>query len=53
MLVIERAFGVPVQQANHIVILSTLPAHALPDHPQRATPGHVPGAGDRLPAGRA
>jgi hypothetical protein len=53
VLVIQRAFGVDLQRACHIVILSTLLQHDDLDHLQLSRLGDLPGTGDRLPSGRA
>jgi hypothetical protein len=46
-------FGVSLQQAPHIVILSMLPAHHDLDHRRFTTLGAMLGTGDRLLAGCA
>jgi hypothetical protein len=53
VLVIHGAFGVPLQQAYYIVILSTLLQHYYLDHLQFTKLGDMLGTGDRLLAGRA
>ncbi len=53
VLVIHVVFGVPLQQAYYIVILSTLLQHYYLDHLQFTKLGDVLGTGDRLLAGRA
>ena len=53
VLVIHGAFGVPLQQAYYIVILSTLLQHYYLDHLQFTKLGDMLGSGDRLLAGRA
>jgi hypothetical protein len=53
VLVIHAAFGVPLQQAYYIVILSTLLQHYFLDHLQFTKLGDILGTGDRLLAGRA
>lgn len=52
VLVIHGAFGVPLQQAYYIVILSTLLQHYYLDHLQFTKLGDMLGSGDRLLAGR-
>lgn len=52
VLVIYGAFGVPLQQAYYIVILSTLLQHYYLDHLQFTKLGDMLGSGDRLLAGR-
>lgn len=52
VLVIHGAFGVPLQQAYYIVILSTLLQHYYLDHLQFTKLGDMLGSGDRLVAGR-
>jgi len=52
VLVIHGLFGVPLQQAYYIVILSTLLQHYYLDHLQFTKLGDVLGSGDGLPAGR-
>ena len=52
VLVIHEAFGVPLQQAYYIVILSTLLQHYYLDHLQFTKLGDMLGTGDRLLAGR-
>lgn len=53
VLVIHGAFGVPLQQAYYIVILSTLLQHYYLDHLQFTKLGDMLGSGERLLAGRA
>jgi hypothetical protein len=53
VLVIHAGFGVPLQQAYYIVILSTLLQHYYLDHLQFTKLGDMLGTGDRLLAGRA
>jgi hypothetical protein len=53
VLVIHGAFGVPLQQAYYIVILSTLLQHYYLDHLQFTKLGDLLGSGDRLLAARA
>ena len=53
VLVIHGLFGVPLQQAYYIVILSTLLQHYYLDHLQFTKLGDMLGTGDRLLAGRA
>lgn len=53
VLVIHAGFGVPLQQAYYIVILSTLLQHYYLDHLQFTKLGDVLGTGDRLLAGRS
>jgi hypothetical protein len=53
VLVIHAAFGVPLQQAYYIVILSTLLQHYYLDHLQFTKLGDMLGSGDRLLAGRS
>ena len=48
MLVIAGVFGVPLQQAYYIVILSTLLQHYYLDHLQFTKLGDMVGSGDRL-----
>jgi len=52
VLVIHGAFGVPLQKAYYIVILSTLLQHYYLDHLQFTKLGDMLGSGDRLLAGR-
>jgi hypothetical protein len=52
VLVIHGAFGVDLQKAYYIVILSTLLQHYYLDHLQFTKLGDMLGAGDRLLAGR-
>jgi hypothetical protein len=52
VLVIHGLFGVPLQQAYYIVILSTLLQHYYLDHLQFTKLGDMLGSGDRLLAGR-
>ena len=52
VLVIHAVFGVPLQQAYYIVILSTLLQHYYLDHLQFTKLGDMLGTGDRLLAGR-
>lgn len=52
VLVIHGLFGVPLQQAYYIVILSTLLQHYYLDHLQFTKLGDMLGTGDRLLAGR-
>jgi len=52
VLVIAGIFGVPLQQAYYIVILSTLLQHYYLDHLQFTKLGDLLGSGDRLLAGR-
>ena len=52
VLVIHGVFGVPLQQAYYIVILSTLLQHYYLDHLQFTKLGDILGSGDRLLAGR-
>ena len=52
VLVIHGVFGVPLQQAYYIVILSTLLQHYYLDHLQFTKLGDMLGTGDRLLAGR-
>jgi hypothetical protein len=52
VLVIHVVFGVPLQQAYYIVILSTLLQHYYLDHLQFTKLGDLLGSGDRLLAGR-
>ncbi|MDP8968874.1 MAG: hypothetical protein M3N04_09765 [Actinomycetota bacterium] len=52
VVVIHGVFGVPLQQAYYIVILSTLLQHYYLDHLQFTKLGDVLGSGDRLLAGR-
>jgi hypothetical protein len=52
VLVIAGIFGVPLQQAYYIVILSTLLQHYYLDHLQFTKLGDLLGRGDRLLAGR-
>jgi len=52
VLVIHGAFGVPLQQAYYIVILSTLLQHYYLDHLQFTKLGDMLGSGNRLLAGR-
>jgi hypothetical protein len=51
--VINPTFGVSLQPAPEIVILSLLPVHHDLDHRQFTTLGPMLGTGDRLLAGRA
>ncbi len=51
VLVIHGAFGVPLQQAYYIVILSTLLQHYYLDHLQFTKLGDMLGGSDRAPAG--
>lgn len=53
VLLIHGAFGVSLQQAYYIVILSTLLQHYWLDHLQFTKLGDMLGTGDRLLAGRA
>ena len=53
VLVIHAVFGVPLQQAYYIVILSTLLQHYYLDHLQFTKLGDMLGSGERLLAGRA
>jgi len=53
VLVINGAFGIALQQAYCIVILSTVLQHSFLDHLQFTKPGAMPGTGNRLRAGRA
>ena len=53
VLVIAGVFGVPLQQAYYIVILSTLLQHYYLDHLQFTKLGDLLGTGDRLLADRA
>ncbi len=52
VLVLHAVFGVGLQQAYYIVILSTLLQHYYLDHLQFTKLGDVLGSGDRLLAGR-
>jgi hypothetical protein len=52
VLVIAGTFGVPLQQAYYIVILSTLLQHYYLDHLQFTKLGDLLGSGDRPLAGR-
>lgn len=52
VLVIAGVFGVPLQQAYYIVILSTLLQHYYLDHLQFTKLGDLLGSGDRVLAGR-
>jgi hypothetical protein len=52
VLVIHAAFGVPLQQAYYIVILSTLLQHYYLDHLQFTKLGDMLGSGNRLLAQR-
>jgi hypothetical protein len=52
VLVIHAAFGVPLQQAYYIVILSTLLQHYYLDHLQFTKLGDMLGGGNRLLAKR-
>jgi len=52
VLVIAGVFGVSLQQAHHIVILSALLQHFYPDHLQLTKLGDLLGTGDRLLADR-
>jgi len=53
VLVIHAAFGVSLQQAYYIVILSTLLQHYYLDHLQFTKLGDMLGSGERLLGGRA
>jgi len=53
VLLIHGAFGVELQKAYYIVILSTLLQHYYLDHLQFTKLGDMLGSGDRLLAGRA
>lgn len=53
VLVIRAAFGVDLQKAYYIVILSTLVQHYYLDHLQFTKLGDMLGTGDRLLAGRS
>lgn len=53
VLVIHGAFGVSLQQAYYIVIISTLLQHYWLDHLQFTKLGDMLGSGDRLLAGRS
>lgn len=53
VLAIAAVFGVPLQQAYYIVILSTLLQHYYLDHLQFTKLGDMLGSGDRLLAGRS
>ncbi|HWC27966.1 MAG TPA: hypothetical protein VG474_15355 [Solirubrobacteraceae bacterium] len=53
VLVLHGVFGVALQQAYYIVILSTLLQHYYLDHLQFTKLGDMLGTGDRLLAGRA
>ncbi|MGH2917198.1 MAG: hypothetical protein ACRDLS_01160 [Solirubrobacteraceae bacterium] len=53
VLVIHGAFGVDLQKAYYIVILSTLLQHYYLDHLQFTKLGDMLGTGDRLLAGKA
>jgi fumarate reductase subunit D len=53
VLAISAVFGVPLQQAYYIVILSTLLQHYYLDHLQFCKLGDLLGTGDRLLADRA
>lgn len=53
VLLLHAAFGVPLQKAYYIVILSTLLQHYYLDHLQFTKLGDMLGTGDRLLAGRA
>jgi hypothetical protein len=53
VLVINGVFGVSLQQASDIVILSTLLQHHLLDHLRFTTLGNAPCTRDRFLAGRA
>jgi hypothetical protein len=53
VLVIAGVFGVPLQQAYYIVILSTLLQHYYLDHLQFTKLGDLLGTGERLLADRA
>lgn len=52
VLLIHGAFGVELQKAYYIVILSTLLQHYYLDHLQFTKLGDMVGSGDRLLAGR-
>jgi len=52
VLVIAGIFGVPLQKAYYIVILSTLLQHHYFDHLQLTRLGDLLGTGDRLVAAR-
>jgi hypothetical protein len=52
VLILRGAFGVELQKAYYIVILSTVLQHYDLDHPQATKLGDVLGGGDRLPSGR-
>jgi hypothetical protein len=53
VLILHGAFGVDLQKAYYIVILSTLLQHYYLDHLQFTKLGDMLGTGDRLLAGRA
>lgn len=53
VVVLHVGFGVQLQKAYYIVILSTLLQHYYLDHLQFTKIGDMLGSGDRLPAGRA
>ncbi|MDX6683493.1 MAG: hypothetical protein QOG94_3532 [Solirubrobacteraceae bacterium] len=52
VLILRGAFGVELQKAYYIVILSTLLQHHHLDHLQFTKLGDVLGSGERLPSGR-
>jgi hypothetical protein len=52
VLVLHGAFGVDLQKAYYIVILSTLLQHYYLDHLQFTKLGDILGTGERLPARR-